>query len=243
VKYLFNREVKGLFRAADWGDLAAAKKRLGSSRLLNADLAGKDGETVLMRAAAYGRCGIAELLLAGGARIESRDAKGRTALHYALEGWGAGRGHTMTTEPEETDFPQHEAVVKLLLKHGAAPNARTKEGGTPLMLALACATHYPAQALLDGGAAPDLCDPRDARRLTPLMRAAQLDLPGITRVLLDCGADPAAVTSDGKNALELVLEHYDNYESAARNNRTIVLLSEALSAKQQRPAPRLRLNL
>ena len=86
----------------------------------------------------------------------------------------------------------------MLLEAGADPNARKKDGGTPLDLAVRYNVN-PAvviAALLEAGA--DL-EARDKSGRTPLHRAAIYAAnPAVIAVLLGAGADPKARDKDGK---------------------------------------------
>ena len=72
-----------------------------------------DPEVVL----AAGQPGILRLLLDRGARINARDNKGQTAMHYAVKN-------------------NNVQMARLLLKRGATLNARDKSGKTPLDYAM-----------------------------------------------------------------------------------------------------------
>lgn len=147
-----------------------------------------EGQTALMVVARTDRVAVAKLLLRKGANVNARERwRGQTALM-----WAAEQG-----QPE---------MVRLLLAHGADPNARsvvndwqrqvTVErrgqwrpigGLTPLLFAaregcLAC-----VEALVEGGADPDLPDPEN---VTPLLMAATNYNFDIVGYLLDRGAHP-----------------------------------------------------
>jgi ankyrin repeat protein len=74
---------------------------------------GHKGGTALLEAASWGRPRIAEILIARGASVNAKSARGRTPLHVA-----AG-----TNQME---------IAQLLLKHGANINAKDDDGETPL---------------------------------------------------------------------------------------------------------------
>lgn len=63
-------------------------------------------------AARFGHRDMVDFLLSSGAIVDSRDAHGRAALHYAA--WG------------------HGDVVELLLESGADPAVRDEEGSKPI---------------------------------------------------------------------------------------------------------------
>lgn len=87
-----------------------------------------------------------QFLLDRGARVVSRDTKGRTALHFN------------SSRHQWRDFDEREPVARLLLEYGADPNARTDDGYTPLhSLTFSRAKGSGAscaRALLENGANP-----------------------------------------------------------------------------------------
>ena len=91
---------------------------------------GLSGETALMEAAHSGNKALVGLLLARGSDVSITDNEGVTALHRAAEG------------------PFGYLCVKVLLDHGAGPNARTKSGETPIVkgrrLRYLCQTRRPS---------------------------------------------------------------------------------------------------
>ena len=115
-----------LLRAARGADIAAIERLIGAGALV--DLPQRDGITPLMVAVGAGASSIdtrgkfrteldalatADALLAAGAAVDERDARGRTALHYA-----AAVGYT--------------DAAKQLVEHGADPAATDADGVTPL---------------------------------------------------------------------------------------------------------------
>lgn len=105
-----------------------------------------------------------DALLAGGASAgRASDHSGETALHFVVS---ADEGHAL-------------AASKLLLDHGADPNAATKPGMTTYMLW------------------------RDARVRgeTPLHRAAAWSTSKVIQLLLDRGAKPDFRDANGDTAL------------------------------------------
>lgn len=77
------------------------------------------GETPLLRTARARRLRLLNWLTENGADINVKDPAGYTVLHYSVKG-----AHTL-------------GEIESLLKHGARPNAKAKDGSTPLSLAQA----------------------------------------------------------------------------------------------------------
>lgn len=91
--------------------------------------------TELMRAALEGDTATVRSLLAGGADVNAKDNKGRTALMFAVTN-------------------MHADTAKELLEHGADVNATANDGATALMLAASSGDTKSVRALLDKGADP-----------------------------------------------------------------------------------------
>ena len=131
------------------------------------------GSTALMHAAASGTVPIMQALIDGGADVNGKNPRAATALH-----WAAG----------------DEAKVKLLLLNGAAVNAKTVEGRTPLYAAATMPGGAAAvRHLLEAGA-----DVNAATLVgtTPLFPAVNVSAE-MTRLLLDKGADVNRATLSG----------------------------------------------
>lgn len=118
---------------------------------------------------------------------KARDERGATPLHYSIGGKAARY--------------RDPAIFAILLDSGAAINARTVDGDTPLHWAVKYNDKGdPAfiTALLEGGA--DI-EARDQFGLTPLHWAAK---SALLAALLDAGADPNARGNRGDTPLHLV---------------------------------------
>lgn len=157
------------------------------------------GGTTLMIAAALGFPELVEKLLASGADANLADDKGSTALHaaahYAFSHAGA----------------RARAVLEVLLRMGAAPNARNAKGQTPLLLLVGGRADPgspcdPAQVahlvalLLDFAA--DL-DAQDERGVSALHACAIHGLLGCARQLLARGAERDARDGLGRRPADL----------------------------------------
>ncbi|GAQ81938.1 hypothetical protein KFL_000950140 [Klebsormidium nitens] len=81
-----------------------------------------------------------QLLLEAGANVHARDCNGYTALHHA------------TSHHAQLD------LARLLLKHGADPNARNRFGNNALMEPVMLNNFEACKLLYDAGADPDLED-------------------------------------------------------------------------------------
>ena len=95
-------------------------------------------------------------------------------------------------------------TVKALLLGGADVNARNHEGRTALMFAIVNLHTTTVQTLLDFGADVNL--QAASCGCTPLMLAAGSGDIGITRALLQSGADPETVCRPGITALVVAIE-------------------------------------
>ncbi len=169
-------------------------------------------------AAAKGDITELETILARGASINKRDARGRTPLY-----WAALNGHEDVIEyllvngadPVQgaswkgEDTPMHAAakqghdrVIRALADYGVNPNIQNSSGQTPLHLA-AWARHYEAvTVLIEIGSTVTA---RDSRGYTPLHVERIFEgLPDtdnyerIVRALLLAGADVNALATKGR---------------------------------------------
>lgn len=158
-----------LRQAAVTGDAAVVEKLLAAGAKV--DEPGPDGETALMVATRGKGVKAAKLLIEHGANVNAREQwKGQTALIYAAA----------ESQPE---------MIELLLENGADPNAQSKPndwqrqvsaerrrmyrpigGLTALMYAARQGCVECARALVEGGADPDLSNPRN---VVPLLVALE----------------------------------------------------------------------
>jgi ankyrin repeat protein len=156
------------------GDLESARILLKAGANPNAAIPDWGG-TPLIIAATMGRTDVVELLLDNGADPNLRDGNTWTPLHAAVRDSDYGS--------ERSTRAAAAAVVKVLLAHGANPNARIKQdkpsartldeielqGATPVALAAEVNSLDAIKELVAGGADPTI--PTE-KGVTPLMLAA-----------------------------------------------------------------------
>jgi|GEM_PF-797093 len=147
--------------------------------------ADKLGDTPLHYAGAFGREGVAELLLASKAEAEAevnaKDNKGRTPLH-------------------ETAHAGNTELAKLLLLHRADADTKDCDDTTPLHLAANRGHKEVAELLLAKGA--DI-NAKEKHGSTPLHLATGLGFRGVVELLLAHKADVNAHSNSGQTALHV----------------------------------------
>jgi len=170
-----------LMYAARENALAAGAALVASGASL--DLTDPDGATALVIAIINAHYEFAELLLKAGADPNVVDTEaGMGALYAAVDmhrlAVGHGRGN-----PVPVGLRDAVDTVRLLLEHGADPNALLKK---PILQR----QHTFGDGTLAAGA-------------TPLLRAAKSGDIALVRVLLEAGADPKLTLPNGTTALML----------------------------------------
>ena len=181
-----------LFYAVQFGKMPVVQLLIAHHAQV--DLADVSGTTPLMIASegtAYLPNGtpMVEALLTAGARVDTLDARGRSALHRA------------SAEPKPD-------AVRLLLDHKAKPNLRANDGSTPLIQAVTLSRPAIAQVLISHGADVNLADSNGA---TPLMIAAETsayikDPTHFIKLLLEHGAKRGLKDNRGRTAFERASE-------------------------------------
>ncbi len=199
------------------GDVDSARILLNAGADPNATIPDWGG-TALIIASTMGQKDIVEALLDKGADPNYKDGNSFTALHSAVRDsdYGGDRGQRETAV----------VIVKLLLKHGADPNARLHqekptvratnelefEGATPVALAAEVNSLDAITALVEGGADPNIPTAKGTTPLilasgaaTDVQRARSLDERALAvetaKYLVAHGADVNAVGQFGWTAL------------------------------------------
>jgi ankyrin repeat protein len=139
------------------------------------------GTTALVYAIINAHFDLAAMLVGKGADPNIEDTSGMTALYAAVE-WNTLQWVQSRPAPIFRDTIDGAGLVKVLLAHGANPNAALKAA--------------PIKISLDPGATLNF-----GRGATPLMRAARTNDVDSMRHLLDGGANPNAALPDGTTVL------------------------------------------
>jgi ankyrin repeat protein len=172
-------------------------------KLINARDSG--GRTALHWAALYGQEKVMELLLAEKADVNSLDEDGFTPLHWAAT------------------FNQSDAV-KVLLANKADTNLKVpKYGWTALRLTVIHGHMAAAEALLNGGADPNV---KDEENIPLLHQAVIRGKKEMVELLLDKKADVNTKDSEGETALD---------EAQEQGNKEIIEILRKHGGKEKRP--------
>jgi ankyrin repeat protein len=127
-----------------------------------------------------------QLLLKHKARVDARDAHGRSALHEAARAGNVD-------------------ILAVLLAAGADVHARDAAGRTPLLDAAAGGRLGAVDALLAAKADPAAED-ADGRGVLAIACAGESPSPALLRRLMELGADPAHLDKAGKRAVDVAAE-------------------------------------
>ena len=171
-----------LMYAAREGSLDAVRALIEFKADLN--LTEPDGTSALLFATINGHYDVAEALVQAGANVDLADRTGMTPLYAAVD------LHTMPSSygrpaPSPPMIAGSVGAARMLLAHGASPNARLKG---PILKRV----YNPGDPLLGEGA-------------TAFMRAARGGDPTMMQVLLDGGADPLLAQKNGNTPLMLAI--------------------------------------
>jgi len=169
------------------------------------------GETALLTAPSYGCADILLQLISHGADVNAECKCGGSDRYYRPEKWTP-----LHAAVDRRKYP----VAKVLLEHGANPDAPGNLGETALHLESSQRGITNVELLLEYGANVDV---QDKEGWTPLHKAAYHLHPQTVAVLLGRGADPHARTNKGETPIQLANAPYIMWEEQAR---VIRLLSE-----------------
>ena len=192
--------VTPLWEACNNGSGPMVEKLAAAGANPNATLPGT-GETALMRCASAGDAQAVKVLLEHGADVKAKELrKDQTALMWALE-------------------ERHPEAARLLIEYGSDVRAKSKGGFTPLLFAARQGDIESARILLDKGS--DVNETAAAQKggakgaygegsgpaggLSALLVAADSGREDFAVFLVEKGANPNAVDSDGLTALHYSL--------------------------------------
>jgi len=171
-----------LMHAARQGALAAAKVLVAAPGI-DLDITDPDGTTALVVAIINAHYDVAAAILEKGANPNIPDSTGTTAL-YALVDMHTLAPMQGRPAPKLVDALDADALLKLLVAHGANPNVRLQR---PMLGRY----HGSGDATLGEGT-------------TPFLRAAKAVDVSLMKALLAVGADPTITKKDRTNAAMLV---------------------------------------
>ena len=150
-----------------------------------------------------------EQLLKAGADPNGAATDGNTALHCAIDvAPRRGKGE--------------ERILRMLLRAGASLNRRQCHGWTPLLCAILRGRVAAARLLLEAGADPDECMPREAvpafnaGRTALMVALTSRNADQLLQALLDAGANPDAVDLHGMTFFEYAAVLADGPRPALR---------------------------
>ncbi|XP_067653211.1 serine/threonine-protein phosphatase 6 regulatory ankyrin repeat subunit B-like [Haliotis asinina] len=183
---------------------------------LNINCRGSKGRTPLLLAAEYDSYNVFELLLESGADPSAVNRNGDNILHVACKldreeivkhvlklhtldiNCRGDKGKTpLLVSAEYSTY----GVFKLLLKGGANLSAVDNDGNSILHFASMGENEEIVKHILKLHVVDINC--RGSKGMTPLLLAARQSTFGVFELLLDSGADPSVVNSDGDNVLHL----------------------------------------
>lgn len=191
---------------------------------VNVDIKNEDKKTLLHLSANKEDLEMMEFLITkGGAKIEAKDARGRTPFYLAVENGKLQsarllleKGANINTRNEsewsalfKMSTEGNLEAVKFLLEKGADSNL-AKSGKFPIIAAVQGGHKEIVKALLEKGADPNI---RDENGNAPLYIATGKEDLATIEMLLENGADPNFKNQDGWTAL---------FEATRRENVPII---------------------
>ena len=189
------------------------------------DAADDEGNTALQHACLHGLCGVAEQLLAAGAKPELANTSGKTAFMLAKD--ARTIESMLAAGVQAPDFGGQEDIylrsfatsgyvpyVEALLKAGADPASTDEAGRNSLMLALEQGHEAAAEALLAPTSAVGAIDARGGEfERSALIEASAAGLTNMVEKLLELGPAPGLTDKDGNTSLSWALA--EKHETAA----------------------------
>ena len=174
-------ELASFFRAVQVDNVSAVQEMAGKTVNPN-EINPVGGEPALVLAVREGSMRVFDALLRHPATdLEAQAMNGNTALMMAA-------------------FRNNRRAAEALLTKGAKVN---RDGWTPLHYAAAGGAEDIARLLLARKARLDALSPKESGAYTPLMMAAREGQPGVVRLLLEAGADPALKNTEGLTAARI----------------------------------------
>ncbi|XP_014676381.1 PREDICTED: ankyrin-1-like [Priapulus caudatus] len=178
----------------------------------------KSGETPLMMAVREGKEAAVQMLLSHGADANAANLYRHTSLYRAA---CSGRLYIMHLLLEAGADPNvdetksrvrllvmavregEEAMVRMLLSHGADANAADSYRQTSLLIVARSGQLDIMRMLLEAGADPNVAETKSG--VTPLMMASRNGKEAMARMLLSHGADANAAESHGLTSLHIAV--------------------------------------